>query len=141
MDFDQKWSTIFYNNLTLRPRSSSTLSHLQMVSCVKSLTMSQGSHVYSLYLLNFEQIELIGCVIKLCRKFLGMCQTIGCAQFLKLVSACSSRGGGGNNLSGKANFLLHLIMIHLVTEILERPVSEEADVKVMQFHSRRGQII
>ena len=48
--------------------------------------------------------------------------------------------GGGTNLSGKANFLLHLIMIHLVTEILERPVSEEADVKVMQFHSTPGQV-
>ena len=138
MDFDQKWSTIFYNNLTLRPRSSSTLSHLQMVSCVKSLTMSQGSHIYSLYLLNFEQIELIGCVIKLCRKFLGMCQTIRlCA--VSQTGFCSSRGGG-TNLSGKANFLLHLIMIHLVTEILERPVSEEADVKVMLFHATRGQV-
>ena len=138
MDFDQKWSTIFYNNLTLRPRSSSTLSHLQMVSCVKSLTMSQGSHIYSLYLLNFEQIELIGCVIKLCRKFLGMCQTIRlCA--VSQTGFCSSRGGV-TYLSGKANFLLHLIMIHLVTEILERPVSEEADVKVMLFHATRGQV-
>ena len=100
--------------------------------------MSQGSHVYSLYLLNFEQIELIDCVIKLCRKFLGMCQTIACAQFLRLVSA--AQGGGGTYLSGKANFLLHLIMIHLVTEILERPVSEEADVKVMLFHATRGQV-
>ena len=95
--------------------------------------MSQGSHIYSLYLLNFEQIELIGCVIKLCRKFLGMCQTIG-LWFLQL------KGGGGTYLSGKANFLLHLIMIHLVTEILERPVSEEADVKVMLFHATRGQV-
>ena len=47
---------------------------------------------------------------------------------------------GGTKLSGKANFLLHFIMIHLVTEILEMPVSEEADVKVMQFHSTRGQV-
>ena len=55
-----------------------------------------------------------------------------------LVSA--AQGGGGTYLSGKANFLLHLIMIHLVTEILERPVSEEADVKVMLFHATRGQV-
>ena len=49
-------------------------------------------------------------------------------------------GEGGTKLSGKANFLLHLIMIHLVTEILEMPVSEEADVKVMQFHSTPGRV-
>ena len=70
-----------------------------------------------------------------------MCQTIGlCA--VSQTGFCSSREGGegGTKLSGKANFLLHLIMIHLVTEILERPVSVEADVKVMQFHSTRGQV-
>ena len=49
-------------------------------------------------------------------------------------------GERGTKLSGKANFLLHLIMIHLVTEILELPVSEEADVKVMQFHSTPGRV-
>ena len=68
-----------------------------------------------------------------------MCQTIGlCA--VSQTGFCSSRGEGGTKLSGKANFLLHLIMIHHVAEILELPVSEEADVKVMQFHSTRGQV-
>ena len=65
-----------------------------------------------------------------------MCQTIGlCA--VSQTGFCSSRGGG-TKLSGKANFLLHFIMIHLVTEILERTVSEEADVKVNAISLNAG---
>ena len=92
---------------TLRPE---TLFDLIASSKAKGHLFQEPNNVsrisYSPYLLIFEQIEQIGCVIKLCRKFLGMCQTIGCAQFLKLVSA--AQGGGGHLLVGESKLSVAL---------------------------------
>ena len=136
----QKWNTIFYINWDFETQ---ILLDLIASSKAKGQLYQEPNNVsrisYSPYPLIFEQIELIGCVKNCVASSQECVKQLVCAQFLKLVSAAQGRGGG-TNLSGKANFLLHLIMIHLVTEILEQPVSEEADVKVMQFHSTRGQV-
>ena len=103
MDFDQKWSTIFCNNWDFE-----TEILLALIASSKGQLCQEPNNVskisYSPYLLIFEQIEQIGCVIKLCRKFPGMCQTIGlCA--VSQTGFCSSRGeGGALNGRGKQTF-------------------------------------
>ena len=104
VDCDQKWNTIFYNNWDFETQ---ILFDLIASSMAKGQLYQEPNNVsrisYSPYLLIFEQIEQIGCVIKLCRKFLGMCQTIGlCA--VSQTGFCSSRGGGSLTCRGKQTF-------------------------------------
>ena len=99
----QKWNTIFYINWDFETQ---ILLDLIASSKAKGQLYQEPNNVsrisYSPYLLIFEQIEVIGCVTKLCRKFQGMCQTIGlCA--VSQTGFCSSRRGA-LNCRGKQTF-------------------------------------
>ena len=91
---------------------------------------------YSLYLLNFEQIELIGCVIKLCRKFLGMCQTIG----LWVLQLKGEGGHRGLNQGGRPSYYNFQISPRTLCTILtdffaETPVTVSFDHILCTFWS------